>query len=251
MPQVNDIIDNSAPILDSQVQSGDAIEQWSRNLDTIASQSAERDAALRSVLQQAAPTLDQVNAVFSDVRDALPQTLANLAVVIDMLKRYNKGVEQALVIYRRARRCRQTGSIFEGRGPAAFRPVHQPAAAMLTGFLPASEWRAPADTSTAPLPSGTYCKIPKDFQANVVRGARNYPCADVPGKRAATPKECRSDEPYVPLGHQPLVRRPEPDRGLPCAGRALRPEGGPRSGGARAVGEQRNESAARRSAAAA
>ena len=71
LPQVNDIIAHSAPILDSQVDSGDNIEQWSRNLNIIAAQSAEQDAALRSGLQQAAPTLDQVTAVFSDVRDAL------------------------------------------------------------------------------------------------------------------------------------------------------------------------------------
>ncbi|WP_156448633.1 MCE family protein, partial [Mycobacterium sp. NAZ190054] len=40
LPQVNDIITNAAPILDSQVTSGDAIEQWSRNLNVIASQAA-------------------------------------------------------------------------------------------------------------------------------------------------------------------------------------------------------------------
>ena len=45
LPQVNDIIANSAPILDSQVQSGDAIEQWSRNLNTLAAQSAAEDQA--------------------------------------------------------------------------------------------------------------------------------------------------------------------------------------------------------------
>ena len=47
---------NSAPILDSQVNSGDAIEQWARNLNIIAAQTAEQDQALRSGLQQAAPT---------------------------------------------------------------------------------------------------------------------------------------------------------------------------------------------------
>ena len=39
-----------------------------------------------------------MNAVFSDVRESLPQTLANLEIVIDMLKRYHKGVEQTLVL---------------------------------------------------------------------------------------------------------------------------------------------------------
>lgn len=42
----------------------------------------------------------------------------------------------------------------------------------------------------------------------MVRGARNYPCLDVPGKRAATPVECRSDKPYTPLGTNPWYGNP-------------------------------------------
>lgn len=214
LPQVNDIVTNSTPILDSQVNSGDAIRQWSANLNTIASQTAEQDAALRSGLQQAAPTADQLNAVFGDVRDALPQTLANLAIVNDLLKRYHKGLEQALVILPQGASVAQAGTIFEGEGLLHFGlSIGQPPPC-LTGFLPASEWRSPADTSTAPLPDGLYCKIPKDTQGNVVRGARNYPCADVPGKRAATPKECRSNEPYEPLGTNPWYG--DPNQILTC-----------------------------------
>lgn len=213
---VNDIVTNSTPILDSQVRSGDNIERWARNLNILAAQSAEQDAALRNGLQQAAPTADQLNAVFSGVRDSLPQTLANLSVVIDMLKRYNKGLEQALVVLPQGASVAQAGTIFEGEGLLHFGlSINQPAPC-LTGFLPASEWRSPADTSLAPLPSGTYCKIPKDFQGNVVRGARNYPCADVPGKRAATPRECRSNEPYVPLGTNPWYGDPNQVRDCPA-----------------------------------
>ena len=207
LPQVNDIVTNSTPILDSQVQSGDAIEQWSRNLNTLTAQSAAQDQALRSGLQQAPPTLDQVAATFSDVRESLPQTLANLEVILDLLKRYNKGLEQVFVIWPQAVTVAQAGTIFAPEGLLHFGlSINQPPPC-LTGFVPASEWRSPADTSQAPLPSGTYCKIPKDVQ-NVVRGARNYPCADVPGKRAATPEECRSNEPYIPLGTNPWYGDP-------------------------------------------
>ena len=207
LPPVNDIVANAAPILESQVQSGDAIEQWSRNLNILAAQSAAEDQSLRSGLQQAPPTLDQVSALFSDVRESLPQTLANLEVIIDMLKRYHKGLEQTLVIAPQGVTVAQAGLIFAPEGLLHFGlSINQPPPC-LTGFLPASEWRSPADTSMAPLPSGTYCKIPKDVQ-NVVRGARNYPCMDVPGKRAATPKECRSNEPYIPLGTNPWYGDP-------------------------------------------
>ena len=219
LPQVNDIIANAAPILNSQVQSGDNIGQWARNLNVIASQTAEQDSALRSGLQQAAPTADQVNAVFSGVRESLPQTLANLSVVIDMLKRYNKGLEQTLVLLPQGASVAQAGTIFEDLGqlPLALGSINQPPPC-LTGFLPASEWRSPADTSMKPLPKGTYCKIPKDYQGNVVRGARNYPCVDVPGKRAATPMECRSNEPYVPLGTNPWYGDPNQVLSCPAAG---------------------------------
>jgi phospholipid/cholesterol/gamma-HCH transport system substrate-binding protein len=215
---VNDIIQNSTPILNSQVDSGDAISQWAANLNTITSQTAEQDQALRSGLQQAAPTADQLNAVFGDVREALPQTLANIAIVADLLKRYNKGLEQALVVLPQGATVAQAATIFEGEGLLHFGlSINQPPPC-LTGFLPASEWRSPADTSSQPLPEGLYCKIPKDFQANVVRGARNYPCADVPGKRAASPEECRSDVPYEPLGTNPWYGDPNQILTCPAAG---------------------------------
>ena len=120
LPQVNDIIENSAPILDSQVEL--------RRRDRAVGAQPEhhggavrrsRIAALRSGLQQAAPTLDQVTTVFSDVRDSLPQTLANLEVVIDMLKRYHKGLEQTLVFLPQGAAIAQAGTSFDERGPAA------------------------------------------------------------------------------------------------------------------------------------
>jgi phospholipid/cholesterol/gamma-HCH transport system substrate-binding protein len=216
---VGDIIDNSAPILDSQVDSGDAIARWSRNVNILAAQAAQQDAALRSGLQQAAPTADQLNAVFGGVRESLPQVLANLAVVSDMLKRYHKGLNQSLVILPQGAAIAQTTTApFPGEALVHLALGINIPPPCLTGFLPPSQWRSPADTSPQPLPEGTYCKIPKDTQGNVVRGGRNYPCVDVPGKRAATPRECRSDEPYVPLGTNPWYGDPNQIRNCPAPG---------------------------------
>ena len=217
LSSVTDIVENSGPIIDSQVNSGDAISRWAANLNTITAQTAEKDAALRSGLQQAAPTADQLNAVFSDVQESLPQTLANLEVVIDMLKRYNKNVEQVLVVLPQGAAIAQTSTIFAPEGLIHLALGINSPPPCLTGFLPASQWRSPADTSTDPLPEGLYCKIPKDAP-NAVRGARNYPCADVPGKRAATPRECRSEEPYVPLGTNPWYGDPNQIVDCPAAG---------------------------------
>ena len=135
---VNDIIQNSGPIIDSQVNSGDSIERWSHNLDILAAQSAENDQHVQSILTQAAPTADQVNAVFSDVRESLPQTLANLEIVLDMLKRYHKGVEQLLVAYPQGAAEGQTVTTpFPGYAALGTSlTINQPPPC-LTGFLPA------------------------------------------------------------------------------------------------------------------
>src|SRR6201988_2061752 len=212
---VNDIIQNSGPILDSQVNTGSAIERWARNLNTLAAQAAANDQHVRSALTQAAPTTDQLNAVFGDVRDSLPQTLANLEGVFDLLKRYHTGVEQVLVFLPQGASIAQTAAApFPNMAALDLAvSINQPPPC-LTGFIPASEWRSPADTSLVPLPSGTYCKIPMDYPANSVRGSRNIPCTDIPGKRAATPRECRDPKPYVPSGTNPWYG--DPNQLLTC-----------------------------------
>jgi phospholipid/cholesterol/gamma-HCH transport system substrate-binding protein len=212
---VNDIIQNSGGVLDSQVNSGSAIERWARNLNTLAAQAAANDQHVRSVLKQAAPTADQVNEVFSNVRDSLPQTLANLEVVIDLLKRYHTGVEQVLVFLPQGASIAQTvAAPFPNQAALDLAPsINQPPPC-LTGFIPPQEWRSPADTNLVPLPSGTYCKIPMDWPANSVRGSRNIPCTDIPGKRAASPRECRDPKPYVPAGTNPWYG--DPNQILTC-----------------------------------
>ena len=219
LSDANDIIENSAPIIDSQVDSSDSIEHWAHNLNTLAAQTAEQDSALKSILSQAAPTADQVTAVFSDVRDSLPQTLANLEIVLDLAKRYHKALEQGLTLLPEAASAEKTVlATHPGNAVLDFNlTINQPPPC-LTGFLPPSQWRSPADVRSAPVPKDTlYCKVPKDA-AGYVRGARNFPCMDVPGKRAATPRECRSNEPYVPLGTNPWYGDPNQIRNCPAPG---------------------------------
>ncbi|MGH3957545.1 MCE family protein [Mycobacterium sp.] len=214
---VHDIIVNSGPVLDSQANSGNAIERWARNLNTLAAQAAEKDQQVKSILRQAAPTAEQVTAVFGDVRETLPQTLANTAIVTDMFKRYNKNIEQVLVLLPQLGTILQTvTSEWPDRSaldiPGGF---FNPPPPCLTGYVPASQWRSPADTSTLEIPENMYCKIPQEAQ-NTVRGVRNIPCVDVPGKRAATPQDCRSDKPYVPLGTNPWYGDPNQIRNCPA-----------------------------------
>jgi len=77
------------------------------------------------------------------------------------------------------------------------------------GFLPPSSYRSPADTSDIDTPEDLYCKLPQDSPI-AVRGARNYPCMDKPGKRAPTVEICKSDKPFEPLAMRQHVLGPNP-----------------------------------------
>jgi phospholipid/cholesterol/gamma-HCH transport system substrate-binding protein len=217
---VREIIKNSGPILDSQVNSGDAIERWARNLNTLAAQAAEKDLDVKSILRQVVPTADETTEALSDLRDTLPQTLANGVIATDMLRRYNKNLEQVLVFVPQLGGILQTVTTMfpDSAGlnvPNALVSTPPPC---LTGYVPASQWRSFADTSEAELPDDLYCKIPQDTPANSVRGVRNIPCVDVPGKRAPTPRDCRSDKPYIPLGTNPWYGDPNQIRNCPAPG---------------------------------
>ncbi len=216
---INAIIANSAPLLDSQAASSDDIRRWIRNLHIVATQTAQKDPQLKSVLSNAASTLDRANALAGSLRESLPQTLANLEIVTGLLLRYRKGIEQVLVLLPQAASVAQSTMVtFPGEFPLNLQlAINQPPPC-LTGFLPASQWRSPADTSIEPLPSDTYCRIPQDTPANAVRGARNIPCVDVEGRRAASPRDCRSDQPYVPLGTNPWYGDPNQIRNCPALG---------------------------------
>jgi virulence factor Mce-like protein len=225
LPQVNDIIAHSTPILDSQVNSGDNIERWARNLNIIAAQSAEQDAALRSGLEQAAPTLDQTAELFSGVRDSLPQTLANLSVVIDMLKRYHKGLEQTLVILPHGT-VDQPAAAVSDRFPAglgmAITRRHQHGAAAHRHLLQDSKG----------LPGQRGSRRPQ-------LSLRGYP-GQAGGHAEGVPQQ----RAVCAAGHQPLVRRSEPDLVLPRARSALRPGCQSRAGRhSGADGQQRAQSA--------
>ena len=74
---------------------------------------------------------------------------------------------------------------------------------------PATQIRSPADETLRDLPTDMYCKAAQN-DPTVVRGARNYPCQEFPGKRAPTVQLCRDPVGYVPIGTNPWRGPPVP-----------------------------------------
>ncbi|QBJ97182.1 MCE family protein [Rhodococcus sp. ABRD24] len=205
------LIEQAEGLLDTQVVTSDAIRAWTQDLVTFSNQLRASDPQIRSVLAQTPNAADEANALFQELRPTLPLLLANLVSVGEVSTIYHKSIEQVLVIYPPLVNWLVTsatlGPLDDGAIVNFALQVNDPPPCT-TGFLPADQWRSPDDDAPVPTPSDLFCKVAPD-DPSVVRGARNYPCMEFPGRYAASPEECRSAAGYVPLGNNPPSGPPQ------------------------------------------
>lgn len=200
-PQTRSLIDDSVPLLDSQVASAESLAVWARGLADVTQTVADDDDQVRALLRTGPVAADQVTGLLNDLKPTLPVLLANLGAVGQVLLTYNASLEQLLVLLPPVIASTQ-GFGLPTNNPTGL-PVGEFAITLgdpppcTVGFLPPSSWRSPADTTTLDTPDGLYCKLPQDSPI-AVRGARNYPCMGKPGKRAPTVDICDSDQPFIP-----------------------------------------------------
>ncbi|NMN97059.1 MCE family protein [Antrihabitans stalactiti] len=203
------LIDQIGPLLDTQIESSDAVRGWTRDLTRFADQLRASDPQLRSILENGPAAANEATALFQDLRPTLPLLLANLVSVGEVGVTYNKSIEQVLVVFPPLVAALLTavrGPMEDGAIVDFLISVEDPPSCT-TGFIPPTQWRSPADMSIPDTPSNTFCKVPQDSKI-AVRGARNSPCMDAPGRRAPTVEMCKSGEPYVPEGINPPVTLP-------------------------------------------
>jgi len=201
------LIDQSQPILDTQSETSDALKAWAANLATITHQLQTKDAALAGFLDQGGAAANEARELIDRLQPTLPVLLANLVSVGDVALTYQTALEQLLVLLPQGTAGMQAGVIANMNSKQDYKGAFldfnlnvnlpQPCT---TGFLPVQQQR-PANFEDYPdRPAGdVYCRIPQDSTITAVRGARNYPCLTVPGKRAPTVKMCESNEQFVPL----------------------------------------------------
>lgn len=199
------LIDDSGPLLDSQAETTDSIRTWARSVAGISDEVASHDADIRTILQRGPGFADELSGLLNQLKPTLPVLLSNLTTLGQIFVTYNPSIEQLLVLLPGTVALQQSFGIMKnnpyGLPLSDFSFTISDPPPCTVGFLPPSQWRSPADTTTIDTPDGLYCKLPQDSPI-AVRGARNLPCMGHPGKRAPTVELCND-----PKGYQPLAIR--------------------------------------------
>lgn len=211
-PQVSQLIDQAGPFLQAQIRAGGDIKSLADGLARFTWQLRAADPRLRDTLAGAPDAIDEANTAFSGIRPSFPALAASLANLGRVGVIYHKSIEQLLVVFPAlfAAIITSAGGVPQDEGAKLdFKiDLHDPPPCM-TGFLPPPLVRSPADESVREIPRDMYCKTAQN-DPSTVRGARNYPCQEFPGKRAPTVQLCRDPRGYVPVGTNPWRGPPIP-----------------------------------------
>lgn len=211
-PQVSQLIDQAGPFLQAQIRAGGDIKSLADGLALFTWQLRAADPRLRDTLADAPDAIDEANTAFSGIRPSFPALAASLANLGRVGVIYHKSIEQLLVVFPAlfAAIITSAGGVPQDEGAKLdFKiDLHDPPPCM-TGFLPPPLVRSPADESVREIPRDMYCKTAQN-DPSTVRGARNYPCQEFPGKRAPTVQLCRDPRGYVPVGTNPWRGPPIP-----------------------------------------
>lgn len=211
-PQVSQLVDQAGPFLQAQIRAGGDIKSLADGLARFTWQLRAADPRLRDTLADAPDAIDEANTAFSGIRPSFPALAASLANLGRVGVIYHKSIEQLLVVFPAlfAAIITSAGGVPQDEGAKLdFKiDLHDPPPCM-TGFLPPPLVRSPADESVREIPRDMYCKTAQN-DPSTVRGARNYPCQEFPGKRAPTVQLCRDPRGYVPVGTNPWRGPPIP-----------------------------------------
>jgi phospholipid/cholesterol/gamma-HCH transport system substrate-binding protein len=210
-PQTSQLIDQVGPFLQAQIRGGDDIKSLSDGLARFTSEVRQADPQLRNTLTLVPPTVDEANTAFSGIRPTFPMLAANLANLGRVGVIYHKSIEQLLVVLPALFAAIITAANGEplDEGAKLDFKINIDPPPCNTGFIPPTLIRTPADETLREIPTDMYCKTAQN-DPSTVRGARNYPCQEFPGKRAPTVALCRDPNGYVPTGTDPWRGPPIP-----------------------------------------
>ncbi|ALG85926.1 MCE family protein [Gordonia phthalatica] len=191
---VIDLVDQAGPIMATQNRTADQIRSWTKSLTRVTDQLRASRPDITDILDKGPGVAAQSQKLFQDMNQSFPLAISNLSVAAHTMAVYLPNLRQTIVLYPRVLSALITAinSGSNRHGPNVnFTLGFQDPPTCTVGFLPPDQWRFPSAQDARDLPPGLLCRLPQDAQSSV-RGARNFPCVEYPGRRAPTPAECKT-----------------------------------------------------------
>jgi phospholipid/cholesterol/gamma-HCH transport system substrate-binding protein len=142
------LIDDTAPLLNSQAQTTEALGTWTHNLNGVTEQLVKNDPDLRRVLTTGPAAAQEVSRLLTQLKPTLPVLLANLTTVAQVGVTYNASLRQVLFLlppYVAGLSSLSGMNNTTGYSLGAFSLMAGDPPPCTVGFLPPSQWRSPAD----------------------------------------------------------------------------------------------------------
>lgn len=184
------LIDQLEPVLQTQSDTDPEIRAFAGNLARFTGQLAQSDPQLRGTLDRTPGVADETRELLTQVDRPLGMLLANLTSVGEVVRVYNPAVAHTLTLLPATASGLQSAlnsSPLPGALSLHLQAVVNDPPACTEGFV--QDRRDPSDLSPTAPPTNVGCSVPEDSN-QAVRGARNYPCPDAPGRRATSAAEC-------------------------------------------------------------
>jgi phospholipid/cholesterol/gamma-HCH transport system substrate-binding protein len=174
LPQTTALIDQSAPVLQTQLSLRDDLNSFSRDLSKFSDQLRASDTDLRHVIDRGTPAAVELNKLVEGVDVSLPVLLTDLVTFGLPISQRTAALRQVLIGYPYV--IATTFGIFPGNGTrfGIPMPADNDVPPCTTGYIPDSQHRLPTTLSYPDLRYRATCL--SSTQSGVgVRGARNAP----------------------------------------------------------------------------
>jgi phospholipid/cholesterol/gamma-HCH transport system substrate-binding protein len=173
LPQTKQLLADANTVLATQNAQSSDIRSFSQDLRLLSGTLQDSDRDLRTVLNEASPTAQQVSGLLQDTGPQLGALLANLTSTSELVSTKKDGLEQVLVLYPAVLQASKT--VVPGDGTAHFGLVLNTFDPMpCTAGYQGTTKRPGDDMAPVPLNSAARCTAPPGSPTDV-RGAQNAP----------------------------------------------------------------------------
>lgn len=185
------LVEAASPLLRTQQQLATQTRSYAGSLRMFTRTLAASDSDVRELIGSSQP-VEELTKTVDAVSPELPLLLANTATVSEVLDTYSTSLRSILSIYP-ALMARLQGVVYDrvkqGEAHLDIKATFNDPEPCISGdYYRVGERRQPADTSFRPGRTA-YCDKPKNAP-EVVRGARNLPCVNDPGRRGPRAASC-------------------------------------------------------------